>query len=83
LAHPAFVVSSLGVNLYVTGVTRPIPSFEPTLEFHRIAKLNGINIIGATHYSTEQFACRAMVRYFTLLGLPAEFLPGQPCLNDL
>ena len=74
---------SLGINLYVTGVTRPVPSFEPTLEFHRIAKQNGVSVIGATHYSTEQFACRAVARYFADFGLPAEFLPGQPCLNDL
>lgn len=74
---------SLGINLYVTGVTRPVPSFEPTLEFHRIAKQNGVSVIGATHYSTEQFACRAVAGYFATLGLPAEFLPGQPCLNDL
>jgi len=74
---------SLGIHHYITGVTRPMPSFEPTMEFHRIARENGISIIGATHDSTEQFACRAMVRYFKERGVPAEFLAGEPCLNDL
>ena len=73
----------LGIKHYLTGVTRPMPSFEPTMEFHRIAKENGISLIGATHDSTEQYACRAMVRYFEERGIPAEFFAGKPCLNDL
>lgn len=76
-------LAALGIRHYITGVTRPMPSFEPTMEFHRIAKENGICLIGASHDSTEQFACRAMVRYFEERGVSAEFLAGTPCLNDL
>ncbi len=46
-------------------------------------KENKINIIGATHYSTEKFACMAMLDYFKQTGLPAEFIEGNPDLNDL
>ena len=44
---------------------------------------NEINIIGATHYSTEKFACISMVKYFESLGIPAEFLEGKYYLEDL
>ncbi|WP_172618233.1 Nif3-like dinuclear metal center hexameric protein, partial [Clostridioides difficile] len=50
-------VAELGINLYITGFTKPLKHFEPVLEFHQIAKDNLINVIGATHYSTEKFAC--------------------------
>ena len=76
-------LAALGVKHYITGVTRPMPSFEPTMEFHQIMRENGISLIGATHDSTEQYACRAMVRYFEERGISAEFLAGEPCLNDL
>jgi putative NIF3 family GTP cyclohydrolase 1 type 2 len=76
-------LAALGINTFLTGCTRPIPSFEPNMEFHRIAKENKINLIGATHYSTEKFACMAMVKYFTLLGIEAEFIEGTPCMEDL
>jgi len=75
--------ASLGINIFITGVTRPVDSYPPSLEFHRLAKENKINIIGATHYSTEKFACIAMVEYFKECGLPAEFIAGEPNLNDL
>ncbi|MCX7749494.1 MAG: Nif3-like dinuclear metal center hexameric protein [Clostridia bacterium] len=73
----------LGINLYLTGFTRPLPSFEPTMEFHRIVEENKINVIGATHYSTEKYACMAMVEYFKRMGLPAAFIEGRPYLEDL
>jgi putative NIF3 family GTP cyclohydrolase 1 type 2 len=76
-------LAALGINTFLTGCTRPIPSFEPNMEFHRIAKENKINLIGATHYSTEKFACMAMVKYFTGLGVEAEFIEGTPCMEDL
>lgn len=76
-------LASLGVKHYITGFTRPMPSFEPTMEFHAIARENKISLIGATHDSTEQYACRAMVRYFEERGVAAEFLAGEPCRNDL
>ncbi|WP_236878358.1 hypothetical protein [Clostridioides difficile] len=53
------------------------------LEFHQIAKDNLINVIGATHYSTEKFACMSMVNYFKNLGLESEFLQGKYYLEDL
>ena len=76
-------LAALAVNTFLTGCTRPIPSFEPNMEFHRIAKENKINLVGATHYSTEKFACMAMVKYFEELGIEAEFIEGTPCMEDL
>ncbi|MFL8672707.1 Nif3-like dinuclear metal center hexameric protein [Clostridioides sp. GD02404] len=76
-------VAELGINLYITGFTKPLKHFEPALEFHRIAKDNLINVIGATHYSTEKFACMSMVNYFKKLGIEAEFLEGKNYLEDL
>lgn len=76
-------ISGLGINTLVTGVTRPVKSYFPSIETHRLAKENKINIIGATHYSTEKFACMAMAGYFKKLGLLAEFIAGKPDLNDL
>jgi putative NIF3 family GTP cyclohydrolase 1 type 2 len=73
----------LGINTFLTGCTKPIPSFEPNMEFHRIAKGNNINLVGATHYSTEKFACMAIVEYFAGLGIKAEFIEGSPCMDDL
>lgn len=81
-----FVATELAVlriNTYLTGCTRPISSFEPNMEFHRIAKENRINLVGATHYSTEKFACMAIVEYFAGLGIEAEFIEGSPCMDDL
>jgi putative NIF3 family GTP cyclohydrolase 1 type 2 len=76
-------LSELGVNTYLTGLTKPIPLFEPCMEFHRIAKENKINVVGATHYSTEKYACIAMEDYFAGLGIEAEFIEGAPCMEDL
>lgn len=50
---------------------------------HEIAQKNQINIIWATHYSTEKFTCIAMVDYFKNLWLPAEFIEDEPILEDL
>jgi len=76
-------LSELGVNTYLTGLTKPMPSFEPGMEFHRIAKESKINVVGATHYSTEKYACMAMEDYFAGLGIEAEFVEGTPCMEDL
>ena len=76
-------LSELGVNTYLTGITKSITSFEPCMEFHRITKENKINVVGATHYSTEKYACIAMEEYFTELGIEAEFIEGTPCMEDL
>jgi len=76
-------LSELGMNTYLTGLTKPMPSFEPSMEFHRIAKKSRINVVGATHYSTEKYACMAMVDYFVGLGVEAEFIEGRPFMEDL
>ena len=76
-------LAALGINTYLTGCTRPIPSFGPNMEFHRIAKENKINLLGATHYSTEKYACMAMVEYIAGLGIEAKFIEGTPCMEDL
>jgi len=76
-------LAALGINTFLTGCTKPIPSFEPNMEFHRIAGENKINLVGATHYSTEKFACMAIVKYFAGLGIEAEFIEGAPCMEDL
>ena len=76
-------ISELGINMYITGNTRQVPEVEMITEFHRIIKEEKINVIGATHYTTEKYACIAMVRYFEKLGIPAEFLEGKYFLEDL
>jgi len=76
-------ISELGINTYITGCTRRVPSVESIMEFHRIAEESKINVIGATHYTTEKYACIAMVRYFEKLGLQAGFLEGRYYLEDL
>ena len=76
-------IAELGINMYLTGCTRKVPTYQPVTEFHRIIKEKNINVIGATHYTTEKFACIAMVDYFKKLGLQAEFLEGKYFLEDL
>jgi putative NIF3 family GTP cyclohydrolase 1 type 2 len=71
---------SENVKTLVTGVST---RNNNTKEAHEFAEKNKINIIGATHYSTEKFACIAMVKYFEKLGLPAEFIPEEPLMKDL
>ena len=76
-------VSQLKINTYLTGCTRIVPTFEPVMEFHRISKENRINVIGATHYSTEKYACIAVIEYFKGLGIKAEFIEDVPNMADL
>ncbi|MFX1262175.1 MAG: Nif3-like dinuclear metal center hexameric protein [Promethearchaeota archaeon] len=76
-------IAEAGLNLYVTGITRMVESYEPSIIFHDVCKENEINVIGATHYSTEKFACIALVDYFLNLGLACEFIEGNPSLEDL
>ncbi len=76
-------ISGLEINTYITGCTKEAPGFAPVAEFHRIIRENRINVIGATHYSTEKFACIAMTGYFRQIGVPAAFLEGRYCLEDL
>lgn len=69
------------VRMYVTGVTRRVPE-RPSWAFHEICEEHGINVIGATHYSTEKFACIAVQKYFDTLGVPNEFVEDVPSFND-
>ncbi len=76
-------IAGLGINLFITGVTKPNKNYQPSIEAHKIAKENKINIIGATHYSTEKFACISLVNYFKKIGIPSRFLDDRPDLEDL
>ena len=73
-------IAAEGINTFVTGVSMKAGfSKEP----HDFAEKNRINILGGTHYSTEKPACQAMCEYFSELGLPAEFIEGEPTLEDM
>jgi putative NIF3 family GTP cyclohydrolase 1 type 2 len=76
-------VAKLGINTFLTGVTCPNKDYEPSLQAHKVAKENKINMIGGTHYSTEKFACIKMTEYFEKLSIPAEFLQDDPDMGDL
>ena len=56
---------------------------EEIIKIVEIAKKYSINIIGATHYSTEKWACMNMLDYFRKIGLGCVFMPGKPDMNDL
>ncbi|KXH77066.1 MAG: hypothetical protein AM326_05900 [Candidatus Thorarchaeota archaeon SMTZ-45] len=71
-----------GVKTYITGVTMKSQSYEPSLRFHQICQEHKINVIAATHYSTEKFACIAVQRLFEYLGLPSEFIEDEPSFYD-
>ncbi|MFW9864265.1 MAG: Nif3-like dinuclear metal center hexameric protein [Candidatus Thorarchaeota archaeon] len=76
-------IAEADLNMYVTGVTRMVETYEPSILFHDVCKENEINVIGATHYSTEKFACIALVDYFLNIGLACEFIEDKPSLEDL
>ena len=76
-------VAKLGINTFLTGVTYPNKDYEPSIQAHKVAKENKINMIGGTHYSTENFACMKMTEYFEKLGISAEFLQDDPDMGDL
>jgi putative NIF3 family GTP cyclohydrolase 1 type 2 len=76
-------IAEMGINMYITGCTRKVPFVESIEEFHSITGDRKINVIGATHYSTEKYACIAMVGYFESLGIQAQFLEGRYYLEDL
>jgi putative NIF3 family GTP cyclohydrolase 1 type 2 len=75
-------VTDAGVKTYITGVTRKNPAWEPGLRFHEICKENRINVIAATHYSTEKFACMAVLKFFETLEMPSEFVEDSPSFQD-
>ena len=68
------------VNVFVSGVT---VKNDYSKDAHEFAAKHKINILGGSHYSTEKFACIAMVDYFSGLGLEAEFVVGVVCLGDM
>jgi putative NIF3 family GTP cyclohydrolase 1 type 2 len=75
-------LSATEIRTYITGVTTKVPSYEPSFIFHEICKEHGINVIAATHYSTEKFACIAVLKFFESLGLPSEFVEDEPSFDD-
>ena len=72
-----------GIKTYLTGVASAFSDYPPAVEFDRLAKEHGINLIGASHYSTEKFACMRMTKYFESLGVPAEFVADKPDMGDI
>jgi len=73
-------VRRVGVTTLVTGITA---KNVYSREAHEYAESYGINLIGATHYSSEKYACIAMTKYFRALGLSSEFISGVPAIDDL
>ena len=69
-----------GVNILISGLSVKNSYSEET---HKLEEEHKINLIGGTHYSSEKFACIAMVEYFEELGLEAEFIHCEPCFEDL
>lgn len=69
-----------GINVHITGITA---LSDYSRKAHDYAKEHHLNILGGTHYSTERFACEAMVRYFESMGLPAEFVEDDPVMEDM
>jgi len=70
------------IRTYITGVTMKNSDYEPSLRFHEICQEHKINVIAATHYSTEKFACIAIQKFFEDLGLPSEFVEDDPSFED-
>jgi len=76
-------IAELGINTFVTGVTRLNKNYKRSVKAHSLLRKFKINLIGATHYSTEKFACIAMCKYFKKLRLQSEFIEGKPLLTDM
>jgi len=68
------------VKVLVTGITA---NNEVSASVHAFEKKNRVNVLGGTHYSTEQFACRKMCAYFERLGLPSVFIEEEPLFEDM
>lgn len=73
-------IANAGINTFVTGIT---VNNDYSKKTHEFAKKHKINILGGTHYSTEKFACIAMIKYFKKIGLPAEFIDDIPVMEDM
>ena len=72
-----------GIKTFVTGVVSVIGGYPPAIEFDRLARENKINLIGATHYSSEKFACIKMLEYFETLDIEASFIGDKPDFGDI
>ena len=68
------------MNVFVSGIT---VKNDYSKAAHEFAQAHKINILGGTHYSTEKFACIAMMDYFKKLGLPAKFIADEPVVEYL
>ncbi len=68
------------INVLVTGITI---NNNHSKETHVFSKQRKLNVLGGTHYSTEKFACLAMVKYFEKLGVPSSFVEGKPVMEDM
>jgi hypothetical protein len=69
-----------GANVFVTGIT---VRNDRSKAAHAFAEQHRLSILGGTHYSTEKFACMALVGYFGDIGLPSEFIEGKPVMEDI
>jgi len=67
-------------NVFVTGITL---KSDYSKKNHDFAKEKKINIIGATHYSSEKFACIEMTDYFKKKGLLSEFIEDDFITEDM
>jgi len=68
------------VNVLITGISA---KNDHSKNSHEFAEKHKINILGGTHYSTEKFACMALVEYFGKIGLPSEFIEDEPVMEDI
>jgi len=75
-------IAETDIRTYITGVTMKNPDWEPSLKFHEVCKEHRINVIAATHYSTEKFACISIRKFFDTLGVPSEFIEDAPSFCD-
>ncbi|MDD5622573.1 MAG: Nif3-like dinuclear metal center hexameric protein [Actinomycetota bacterium] len=73
-------IAQNNVNVLITGITAVS---DYSRQAHRFAEEHKINILGGTHYSTEKFACVAMIDYFKKMGLPSEFIEDKPVMEDM
>jgi len=76
------VLVDKGVNTYITGVVNIETGYPPAVEALEFAKANKINVIAATHYTTEKFALVDMVDWFRQFGLDATFIEQEPKFTD-
>ena len=81
--NQTFVVEELIENKIMTLITGITLKNEFSKETHELEQKHRINLVGGTHYSTEKFACIAMLKYFSKIGLPAEFIEDEPCFEDM